>query len=223
MIKELIKKLLREALTPTTNLYYSGSRRKEIQWGSAPEYHGHSIFGYGMYLTTNKYEAIEYALNKGNEVGYLHQVTLENDRFVDIKDKVSPDIITKVKNIPNIYSIFKTKSGELKSFNYWDVYGDEDGDYPHIDFTKQNIFESYDNLYFYLALFLKSLKKTSQFFALELGIDGFITKSVGVDDVELDSDDYILTLLNANIIRKVNTKEVTEKDKQINSYNDFKY
>lgn len=220
-MKNFIKQLLREALTPTTNTYYSGSRRKEIKWGSAPEYYGYSIFGYGMYLTTNKYEAIQYALNKGNELGYLHQVTLKNGRFVDIKDKVSPDIIAKVKNIPNIYGLFKTKSGDLKSFNYWDVYGDEDGDYPHIEFTKQNIFESYDNLYFYLALFLKSLKKTSEFFGSELGVDGFITKSVGVDDVELDSNDYILTLLNPNIISKVNTKEVTEKDKQIYSYDDF--
>ncbi len=222
-MKQLIKKLLREGLTPTTNKYYSGSRRKEIQWGSAPEYHGHSIFGYGMYLTTNKYEAIEYALNKGNDVGYLHQVTLKTGRFVDIKDKVSPDIVTKVKKMPNIYGLFKTKSGELKSFNYWDVYGDEDGDYPQVEFTKQNIFESYHNLYFYLVIYLKSLKNTSQFFASELGIDGFITKSVGVDDVDLNSDDYILTLLNPNMISKINTTEVTEKDKQISRWNDFEY
>jgi hypothetical protein len=222
-MKDLIKRLLREGLTPTTNVYYSGSRKKEIQWGSSPEYHGYSVFGYGMYLTTNKNEAIQYALNKGNEIGYLHHVTLKNGKFVDIDDKVSPDIMNKVKSIPNIYNIFKTKSGELKSFNYWDVYGDEDGDYPQTEFTKQNIFESYHNLYFYLDIYLKSLKKTSQFFASELGIDGFITKGVGVEDIELDPDDYILTLFNPNIITKVDTKEVTEKDKQIYNWGDFEY
>lgn len=222
-MKQLIKKLLREGLTPTTNKYYSGSRRREIQWGSAPEFYGYSIFGYGMYLTTNKDEATQYALNKGNEIGYLHQVTVKNGNFVDINDRVSPDVVSRVKSIPNIFSFFKTKSGEIDSFNYWDVYGDEDGDYPQIEFTKQNIFESYNNLYFYLALFLKSLKKTSQYFASELGVDGFITKGVGIDDVDLDVGDYILTLLNPNIIAKVNTTEVTEKDKQISRWNDFEY
>jgi hypothetical protein len=218
-MKELIKQLLREGLTPTANIYYSGSRRKDIQWGSAPEYHGYSIFGYGMYLTTNRFEAIEYALNKGNEVGYLHTIKLKNGNLVDISDKVNPSIVSKVKSMPNIYKLFKTKSGQdLKSLNYWDVYGDEDGDYPNQEYTKENIFQDYNHLYFYLVLFFGSLKKTSLFFANELGVDGFITQGVGIDDVDLNAGDYILTLLNPNLIQKIKTTEVTEKNKQQNSY-----
>jgi hypothetical protein len=218
-MKELIKQLLREGLTPTANIYYSGSRRKDIQWGSAPEYHGYSIFGYGMYLTTNRFEAIEYALNKGNEVGYLHTIKLKNGNLVDISDKVNPSIVATVKSMPNIYKLFKTKSGQdLKSLNYWDVYGDEDGDYPNQGYTKENIFQDYNHLYFYLVLFFGSLKKTSLFFANELGVDGFITQGVGIDDVDLNAGDYILTLLNPNLIQKIKTTEVTEKNKQQNSY-----
>lgn len=219
-MKNLIKQLLREGLTPTANIYYSGSRRKDIQWGSAPEYHGYSIFGYGMYLTTNRFEAIEYALNKGNEVGYLHIVKLKNGNLVDMSDKVDPSVIAKVKTIPNLFSLFKTKSGkELKSVNYTDVYGDEDGDYPYQDYTKENIFDNYNSLYFYIVLALGSLKKASLFFANELGIDGFINKGVGIEDVYLNSNDYILTLLNPNLIENVKTREVFEKHRQINDDN----
>ena len=219
-MKNLIKQLLREGLTPSANIYYSGSRRKDIQWGSAPEYHGTSIFGYGMYLTTNRFEAIEYALNKGNEVGYLHIVKLKNGKLVDMSDKVDPSVIAKIKTIPDLLRLFKTKSGkELKSINYWDVYGDEDGDYPYHEYTKENIFDNYNLLYFYVVLVLGSLKKASLFFANELGIDGFINKSVGIEDVYLNSDDYILTLLNPNLIENVKTREVYEKHRQINDDN----
>lgn len=277
-IFEIYKRVLTEE-TINEPLYH-GSRHPKLAWGTAKEDYGRNLFGYGIYLTTNIYEAIEYGLKEGKiDEGYLHIIHLSNVNIIDLDEVVSNDIkqtllkdkhffdlfkvdfnqetfdfeeyyyqigdITyewdyfnenggeqlklfkyngnneifekPVRDVNDIINIIKQDNevGYKKTIDFEDVYGYFDHNFPSLEFSRDNVFKSYYYLYYYLVLKEKSMKKASNIF-VSLGIDGIKTKGVGVEDVHLDPDDYIICILDPSVLTNVKTKKITKKDREIN-------
>jgi hypothetical protein len=275
-MKQLIKFLLRENLLDEEVVggqYYHGSSYPKLEWGLAPEDYNRGLFGYGIYLTTNKQEAISYALDS-SEKGYLFSLKLNGLNVVDFNNEpVSENIKIKLEKTPNFYSLFYVKF-DPNLFNFEDMYynlGDNiyyDWDYydtksakynnkpegyflakwvdnkivdefyglkpedvittisklndvgefsnlyyedENIEIKKNELFEEYDNLYFYLTKLLKSSKEASKLFS-NMGIDGFKAKGVGVDKVAFEESDYIVNIINPNKLNDIKSKIVTSKD-----------
>jgi hypothetical protein len=107
----------------------------------------------------------------------------------------------------------------IKSYN--DVGVAEYVEISDIEIYRDEIFNNYRNLYFYISTKLNSIKAASKFIAT-LGIDGFRSKSVGVDGIHLNPDDYIVCIINPSKINDVDGKKVTSNHfkKLIDLYNE---
>ena len=264
---KLYEQVLAEALI--SGVYYHGGLYPKIKWGASPEDYDRSLFGYGIYATTSKEEAMYYAVGeRDNEYGYVFSMNLTNLNVVNFNNEpVSDEIIKKLESDNNFYNAFEVKFDDSK-FNF-DEYGYELGDNIMYDWDregdketymigkfikngkyweqvsneagfkkdeilakiksyndvgelsqvkiydevirKDEIFNSYNKLYFYVSAKLNSLKEGAKFM-VTLGIDGFKTKSVGVDGVFLKDSDYIINILNPDKITNVNAEKVSEKD-----------
>lgn len=275
-MKSIIKKLLREGLIDEeiiSGKYYHGSSYPKLEWGLAPEDYNRALFGYGIYITTNKQEAISYAL-ENREKAYLFSMNLSGLNVVNFyDDTVSIEIKNKLEKIPSFYSLFYVKfdpnSFDFEKMDYslgddiyydWDFYdknsannnnkpegyfltkwvNDKIADEVYglkpeeiltilsksndvgkfnslyyedsnIEIERNELFNGYNNLYFYLTKLLKSSKEASKLLA-SMGVDGFKTKGVGVDNVEIGEDDYIVNIINPSKLTNVKTKIVTQKD-----------
>ena len=77
-------------------------------------------------------------------------------------------------------------------------------------FTKDNLFDNYHNIYFYMAKKLGSFRESSKLFA-NLGIVGFKTEGVGIEGVYLDDNDYIVNIINPSHLTDVKRKKVTKE------------
>jgi len=80
----------------------------------------------------------------------------------------------------------------------------------NFEFTRDNLFDNYHNIYFYMAKKLNSFKESSKLFA-SLGIDGFKTEGVGIEGVYLNNDDYIVNIINPSHLKNIRSKKVTRE------------
>ena len=264
-------KLYEQVLTEevVSGTFYHGGLYPKIKWGASPEDYDRSLFGYGIYVTTSKEEAIYYAVgDRDNEYGYVFSMKLTNLNVVNFNNEpVSDEIIKKLESDNNFYDAFEVKFDDSK-FNF-DEYGYELGDNILYDWDnesvegtytisklvkngkywkgvsteagfkkdeilakiksyndvgelshvkiydevirKDEIFNSYNKLYFYISAKLNSLKEGAKFM-VTLGIDGFKTKGVRVDGVFFKESDYIINILNPDKITNVKAEKVREKD-----------
>jgi len=140
-MKEVIRKLLREGLLDeeiVSGKYYHGSPYPKIEWGLATEDYDRALFGYGIYVTTSKEEAIDYALERNKE-GYLHSMNIKELNIAEFDDEpVSEEIRQRLESIPNFYSLFQVKVDpnqyDYEDFEYrlgkhitydWDFFDEE--------------------------------------------------------------------------------------------------
>ena len=133
-------------------------------------------------------------------VGYNLSRWVNNKITDDFYGLTKEQLLEKIRSFNDVWLVDKIEVGEVDTSFAWEL-------------EKDNIFDSYYNLYFYMEKKLKSLKAASKFL-VELGIDGFKAEGYGVEGVYLDSSDYIVCIINASKLKDVKGRKVTVKDIQ---------
>jgi hypothetical protein len=150
----------------------------------------------------------DYNYNDANEKEWF-LIKYEDNDEVFYKEKLrTDDLLNIMKN--DILNDLKTKTYEEESIEL----GHDNYDY--FDVTEEELFDSYKNIYFYLAKLLGSLKQTSIMFK-NMGIDGFKGKSFGYSyddgqDGDFNTGDYIVCVINMEKLKYVKPSIVTSKD-----------
>lgn len=157
------------------------------------------------------FEKLEYSL--GDDIYY--DWDFYDNESGDINDKPEGYFLMKWVNgkvVDEIYGLkpeeiltILNKSNDVGKFN--SLYYED----ANIEIERNKLFDEYNYLYFYLTKLLKSSKETSKLLA-SMGIDGFKTKGVGADNVQITKDDYIVNIINPSKLTNVKTKIVTQKD-----------
>jgi hypothetical protein len=208
-MKSYIKQLLREALLDeevVNGKYYHGSQFPKIEWGLADEDYNKALFGYGIYVTTNSDEAMDYAL-EGKDTGYLHSMSIKGLNIVEFDDEsVSNEIKTKLESIPNFYDLFKV------GFNYED-YNFEDYVYHIGDIIYEWDFFDEESAKF---------NEIPQGYSVSKFVDDEL-----VDEVYgLNEDEIPQTIINFNDFYYINELDYLDADIILHKdtlFNDYRY
>jgi hypothetical protein len=134
----------------------------------------------------------------------------------------------KNSNLPQGYTVAKYVDGKIvdevhgiskdeilqRIINYNDSYYVNNLGYKEADIvlSKDNLFDKYRYVYFYMSKKLNSFKEASKLFA-SMGIDGFKAKGFSGDWFELSPNDYIVCIMNPSKLKNIRTKKVTTQDR----------
>lgn len=205
-MKNKIKILLRESLLIKLNesdnhgdIFYHGNQRNILNWDKRDERVDMNMLGFGIYLTSDKLEAVNYAKD-----GYIFAFKPINANILDWGSEVPKDLINNIKTDSNFFDAFEDGYVENEPIFYNLEREDE--------IAKEDVFKTVGHLYTYLYVKFNSTKKATQYL-VNFGVDGVKFK--------IDTSDYegqwetptVVVIYNPKNFKLVSRDKVKEEDK----------